>query len=86
MTSSLLYLVIAVLTIYAIACQFMEQQVTWFTLLLLPALSAYGSYTEWQTEFSAFQSRLASGRPGSGTCAGSSDRSLSWPLHRGASG
>lgn len=54
MTDSLLYLAIAALAIYAIARQFMEQRVTWRTLLLLPALSAYESYTEWQTVFRHF--------------------------------
>lgn len=54
MTGPLLYLLIAALAIYAIARQFMEQQVTWRTLLLLPAISAYGSYAEWQEEFMHF--------------------------------
>lgn len=58
MTGLLLYLVIAALAIYAIVRQFTEQQVTWRTLLLLPALSAYGSYTEWQTEFMHFSLAL----------------------------
>ncbi|HEY7414912.1 MAG TPA: hypothetical protein VH593_06955, partial [Ktedonobacteraceae bacterium] len=58
MTGSLLYLVIAALAIYAITRQFMEQQVTWLTLVLLPALSAYESYTEWQKEFIHFSPGL----------------------------
>jgi hypothetical protein len=58
MTGPLLYLVIAALAIYAIIRQFTKQQVTWRTLLLLPALSAYESYTEWQTEFIHFGSGL----------------------------
>lgn len=58
MTGPLLYLVIAALAIYVIARQFTEQKVTWRTLLLLPALSAYESYTEWQTAFIHFSSGL----------------------------
>ena len=58
MTGPLLYLGIAALAIYAIARQFMEQQVTWRTLALLPALSAYGSYSEWQSDFLHFSAGL----------------------------
>ncbi len=58
MAGSLMYLVIAALAIYMIARQFMEQRVTWSTLLLLPALSAYASYTEWQTAFLHFSPGL----------------------------
>jgi hypothetical protein len=54
MDSTQTILLIAAVAIYIIVRQFTEQRVTWTTLLLLPAVSIYASYTELQDDFAHF--------------------------------
>ena len=54
MNNIILILLVLLLFVYMIVRQFTEQQVTWSTLLLLPAISAYASYTDLQPAFARF--------------------------------
>ncbi len=54
MNNILFIVVMSFLVIYLVARQFMQQPVTWTSLLLLPAASAYSSYLDFQAGFSKF--------------------------------
>ncbi len=54
MDSTVFTLLIVVAFVYMIIRQFTEQEITWRSLLILPALSIYGSYLELQSDFSHF--------------------------------
>jgi hypothetical protein len=54
MNDIIIILLVLVALVYLVFRQFTEQQVNWRTLLLLPALSAYASYTELLPAFARF--------------------------------
>lgn len=58
MNNMIIILVVVALVVYLIVRQFTEQVVTWRTLLLLPALAVYGSYTEIQPDLSHYAPAL----------------------------
>ncbi len=61
MDSTTTIFLIALVAVYIVIRQFTEQQVTWTTLLLLPAVSIYASYTELQDDFAHFLPALLIG-------------------------
>lgn len=54
MDNMIILLLVLVLFVYMIIRQFTEQVVSWRSLLILPALSAYGSYTDLVPAFTHF--------------------------------
>lgn len=54
MNTTIIYLLLLVVFIYLIVRQFTEQRVTPISLLLLPLLSAYASYTDLRPAFTRF--------------------------------
>ena len=54
MNNLIILLVVLVLFVYMVVRQFTEQVVSWRSLLILPAISAYGSYTDLVPAFAHF--------------------------------